>query len=310
MTRSAKYINGNYYVTLDDITGTKTYRGLRIGEEFISNFPDSIDLKITNKCSIGCPYCHESSVGSGKSFNLERTIDVLDTLPKVGIELAIGGGDILEDSVVDDCYRLCSWAINNNFFPRLTVNSKSLALKNELNNYMKYLQDMNSIGISIDHYERSFIEKEELYFKTRVYHIIAGIFPPEDIKKLIDSGSSILVLGYKDWGRAKGIPPKYDLNDWGKELKKNLYYNSRYTIGFDNLAIEQLGIRDCMSEKSWKNFYMGNEFTHTMYMDAVSEIFAPTSRDPFRVSWNDMSILEFFNKYKENDKVIKKREIL
>ena len=54
-----------------------------------------------------------------------------------------------------------------------------------------------------------------------------------------------------------------------------------------------------MSEKSWKDFYMGNEFTHTMYIDAVSEVFAPTSRDPFRISWNDMSILEFFNKYKE-----------
>lgn len=48
--------------------------------------------------------------------------------------------------------------------------------------------------------------------------------------------------------------------------------------------------------------YMGDEFTHTMYVDAVSEIFAPTSRDSFRVSWNDMKILEFFNTYK-NDKV-------
>lgn len=91
----------------------------------------------------------------------------------------------------------------------------------------------------------------------------------------------------------------------GKDFKENFVYstnNLSATIGFDNLAIEQLGVRDCITEADWKRMYMGDEFTHTMYVDAVSEIFAPTSRDSFRVSWNDMKILEFFNTYK-NDKV-------
>lgn len=66
-----KYINGNYFVTLDN-EGTKTYRALRKREDFISEFPDSIDLKITNKCSIGCSFCHESSIKTGKSFNLDK----------------------------------------------------------------------------------------------------------------------------------------------------------------------------------------------------------------------------------------------
>lgn len=298
------YINGNYHVTLYP-DGTKIYRALRKGEEFVSKFPDSIDLKITNKCSIGCPFCHESSISSGKSFNLERTKQILGSLPKVGIELAIGGGDVLEDSVIKDCSELCSWAIHEGFFPRLTINAKSIDTDKKRELILEYFEEVNSIGISIDHYDESFIEILEkeaaTYFKTKVYHIIAGLFPPSDLEKLIGHGSSVLVLGYKNWGRAKGISSKYDIDDWGKELKRILYKGFSHTSGlvaFDNLAIEQLGIRDCMSESSWKRFFMGNEFSHTMYVDAVSEIFAPTSRDSFRVSWNDMGISEFFNKYK------------
>ena len=309
ITDEYSYINGNYYVTLNNLSGTKTYRALRRGEELISKFPDSIDLKITNKCSIGCPFCHESSISEGKSFDLQKTIDVLSQLPKVGIELAIGGGDVTEDSVIDDCAVLCKWADDNGFVPRLTINSRSLNTEEKRKKFHDKLDMVKVFGVSIDRFDKKLINTLEdeytTYFKTKVYHIIAGIFPPEDLQELITSGRQVLILGYKNWGRALGNPPKYDLKEWEKTLKRILYTrqnNLSATIGFDNLAIEQLGVRDCITEADWKRMYMGDEFTHTMYVDAVSEIFAPTSRDSFRVSWNDMKILGFFNTYK-NDKV-------
>lgn len=307
MTNEYSYINGNYYVTLNSLSGTKTYRALRRGEELVSKFPDSIDLKITNKCSIGCPFCHESSVSGGKSFDLQKTINILSQLPKVGIELAIGGGDVTEDSVIDDCASLCKWADKEGFIPRLTINSKSLDTEEKRKKFYDKLDMVKAIGVSIDRFDENLIKTLEdeytTYFKTKIYHIIAGMFPPEDLQELIMSGRQILILGYKNWGRALGNPSKYDLFEWGKTLKRIMYTkrNNLSTIGFDNLAIEQLGVRDCMTEAEWKKTYMGDEFTHTMYVDAVSEVFAPTSRDSFRVSWSDMGILDFFNTYK-NDK--------
>ena len=138
-----------------------------------------------------------------------------------------------------------------------------------------------------------------------VVHIIAGIFPPEKIKDVLsyEWSSKTLILGYKQWGRAKGTQLP-DMTKWRDEIK-SLIYNSRYkqytkssVLSFDNLAIEQLGIRDCLLEKEWKNLYQGDEFTSSMYIDAVNEIYAPT----FKVAWSEMGVLDFFRTYKNEDK--------
>ena len=56
-SKSYKYINGNYFV-MSRRDGSKVKRALRFDEDLCADFPDSIDLKITNACSIGCKYCH------------------------------------------------------------------------------------------------------------------------------------------------------------------------------------------------------------------------------------------------------------
>ena len=48
------YLNGNYIVYFDGYTLHK--KALRAGEKLISEFPDSIDLKISNRCKSGCPF--------------------------------------------------------------------------------------------------------------------------------------------------------------------------------------------------------------------------------------------------------------
>ena len=161
ITDEYSYINGNYYVTLNNLTGTKTYRALRRGEELVSKFPDSIDLKITNKCSIGCPFCHESSISEGKSFDLQKTIGILSQLPKVGIELAIGGGDVTEDSVIDDCAALCRWANDNGFVPRLTINSKSLNTEEKRKKFHDKLDVVKVFGVSIDRFDKKLMNTLE-----------------------------------------------------------------------------------------------------------------------------------------------------
>ena len=87
----AKYTNGNYKVQiLSD--GTK----IRYTKDnaFKPEFPESIDVKITDYCDMGCAYCHELSTPKGKHANLDILLEVLKPLLP-GTELAIGGGNPL-----------------------------------------------------------------------------------------------------------------------------------------------------------------------------------------------------------------------
>ena len=78
---------------------------------------------------------------------------------------------------------------------------------------------------------------------------------------------------------------------------KNLIESTRTdlkSLGFDNLAIEQLGIKDLVGDEKWKGIYLGDEGTCSMYIDAVKGEFARTSRSPERVSWNDVKLLDYY----------------
>lgn len=312
------YLNGNYIVRTY-AGGTKIYEALRIGEDFISEFPDSIDLKITDICDIGCFFCHENSNPNGKSFNLEKTIKMLDTLPKVGIEVAIGGGDVFNPSVLDDTIKLIKWLESNKFFPRVTINIETIN-KFKKDEYFSLLDSVYlsiPIGVSVsrfDEKELNFLEThcEELTSNIVVYHVIVGIISPDDLEKLIKSKRRVLILGYKTWGRGKINPPSSEkIEETGKLVRKLIKQvrecgaDVNFMIGFDNLALEQLKIREALTKKEWEMSYMGDEFTHSMYVDAVKEEFAPTSRDPNRKSWSDYpgGIVEYF-KSEKNDKTI------
>ena len=62
--RLVKYRNGNYFVTIDLDTGTKV-RSNDL-DFFEPEYPESMDVKITNCCDMGCKFCHENSKPDGK----------------------------------------------------------------------------------------------------------------------------------------------------------------------------------------------------------------------------------------------------
>ena len=152
---------------------------------------------------------------------------------------------------------------------------------------------------------------------TVVFHVIVGILPIDDLNNIIKdlsnslfvSKRSILILGYKSWGRGVNCTPK-NLEEWERTVQ-NIIYNSRFKknkvnrtiLGFDNLAIEQLNIKDALLEHEWSEKYMGDEFTHSMYIDAVEEKFAPTSRSKDRIEWSRTNgLLDYFKNNRVDDK--------
>ena len=83
------YKNGNYIVTiLED--GTK----IRVTEEneFIPEFSENIDCKITDKCSQMCKFCYEGCTPEGKHSDL-FSFSFINTLHPY-TEIALNGNDL------------------------------------------------------------------------------------------------------------------------------------------------------------------------------------------------------------------------
>jgi hypothetical protein len=288
------YKNGNVLVSIsEDGTKVRTWEGIQCLE-----FPESLDVKITNQCDLECPYCHESSVKNGDTGNLDLLFEKLSVLPS-GVELAIGGGNPLSHSELPGFLRKC---LSHGFICNITVNHRHL-LEDD---YFYLVRDMirrdliHGIGIS---YNRNSsvdnINYLQKYTDNIVIHTICGVDTVDEVLSLKDKLSylKLLVLGYKTVGRgAKYMSPKVDscIKSWYKNI--NSIINSCEIISFDNLSIDQLNLRRLMSDSKWNSIYQGDDFTLSMYVDAVKGEFAPTSRSNAdkRVDWNSMSLTEYF----------------
>ena len=288
----SKYNNGNTVVTIFE-DGTKI-REFEDGVKPFSDFPESIDIKLTNKCDLGCNFCHEKSNINGKHADLTQLINVLSDLP-AGVELACGGGNALAHPMLGS---FLHEAKQRGWICNLTVNQKHLERYHEqLDAYIS--NDLiKGLGISVTDSNMSEIEAKYGNNPNVVVHLIAGVHEHKIIDELIKYGfRKFLILGYKVFGNGVCYYNKNkskienNIKDWTMYLP--LYFN-KGTISFDNLAIEQLKVKRFFTDKFWQEFYMGDEFTHSMYIDAVNEEYAHNSRSSERIDWDEMSLFDYF----------------
>lgn len=63
-------------------------------DEFKPAFASNMDIKICNRCDMGCKFCHEGSTPDGKLGDIlnEKFVDTLHPYQ----EVALGGGNVLE----------------------------------------------------------------------------------------------------------------------------------------------------------------------------------------------------------------------
>ena len=289
MTIINKYSNGNTDVTIfEDGTKIREY-------ENIPNIvhPESIDVKITNYCDMGCSYCHESSTIAGKHANLTELLEVLSELP-AGIELAIGGGNPLSHPGLVDFLRDLRV---KGFIANLTVNQGHLKRYQNLLTFLIKNSLIKGLGISIVSNNFKYVKPLLKLTDNIVYHVIAGVNSVEILDSLIELGKcKVLILGYKKFGMGVSYHSSIvdeKINRWYMYLPK---YIGSTILSFDNLAIEQLNIKRLFTNEGWNTFYMGDDFTFTMYIDAVKQEYAPTSRSNDRVSFKKATLLKYFKR--------------
>ena len=274
------YKNGNYMVLFNLSNGTRIRSTIdKDATEFIPEFAENMDIKITNRCTgTNCAWCHEGSSSCGKHADLNEPF--IDTL-KPYQEVALGGGNVLEHP---DLLSFLKKLKNMKVIANITLNQIHFEQNYEL---VKRLADEHLIyglGVSLVDPTDEFISKVK-QFPNAVIHVINGVLSKRQAERLYDKGLKILILGYKHLRRG---------NDWYKESIE--VYDDNYSwlyneigkfaehfevVSFDNLAISQLAIRRLLTDGEWDKFYAGDDGTHTYYIDMVNRQFAKSSTAPF-----------------------------
>ncbi|MCQ2772668.1 MAG: radical SAM protein [Bacilli bacterium] len=275
----SSYRNGNYIVKLySDGTKIKTTNA----DHFDADFPDSMDIKITNKCDMNCPMCHEMSTSDGEHADLLQPF--FDTI-NAGTEIALGGGNPLSHPLlIPFLERMKMRKVISN----LTVNEVHFLDHIDL---LKKLMDsklIHGLGISLNRYDPRTIQfmKEN---RNTVAHIIAGIVTKEQLDILKDNNIKVLILGYKRFGRGESFYSE-EIENKISMIKKNLkeLIENIEVVSFDNLASAQLDIKSLVGEEEFSKIYMGDDGEATMYIDAVKGEYAisSTSKKRYPVTRN------------------------
>lgn len=281
-----QYKNGNYDVYIDLDTGTKIRKNDL--DFFEANTVESMDIKITNCCNMGCCACHEGSTPDGKHGDI-LSPSFLDNLHPY-TELAIGGGNPLEHPDIDEFLKKCK---EKEFICNITVNQTHFIenydrIKNWVDNRFIY-----GVGVSFNKPSNKLIELLQT-IPNSVLHVIVGLIELDDLNFMANNNLKILILGYKQVRRGKDlynnifmrntIDYRIDvLKNYIKYIIKDKWFN---VVSFDNLAIKQLDIKNILSEDQWNEFYMGDDgqdgeqTSASMFVDMVERKFARNSCAP------------------------------
>jgi hypothetical protein len=115
-----------------------------------------------------------------------------------------------------------------------------------------------------------------------------------------------LILGYKFFRRGDKKHPERILENIEafKKHQVRLYSYLGHlgsTVSFDNLALEQLGIKQLIKPEEWDRLFMGEDGTRSMFIDAVEQTSAVSSTAPLqnRVAWTQKHPLTMFQERHE-----------
>lgn len=274
-----RYKNGNVFTTIYS-DGTK--ERFTYDDEFHPAFAENMDIKICNRCDRGCPWCHEGSTPDGKLGDImnEKFIDTLHPYQ----EIALGGGNVLEHpDLIPFLYKLKDKRV----VPNITLNQKHFEDSIDLVDNLVSKKLIYGLGISLENPTTEFIEKVKR-FPNAVIHVINGVADPVQMEAMYDQNLKLLILGYKYLRRGVSWTEKAHAaiaaNQWWLyEHLPDLISRFR-VVSFDNLAIEQLNIKerwDEFSDKPWDEFYAGDDGMNTYYIDMVECKFARSSTADF-----------------------------
>ncbi len=270
-TKLYSYRNGNCDIEIfSDGTKYRTFEGAPAAE-----YPESIDLKVTDYCDAGCAFCHEKSTIRGEHGDLVWAAQMLKEIP-INMEVAIGGGDPLSHP---DIIPFLKELKQQNKIPNLTVNHFHVEKYKDLIPYLRSEGLLYGLGLSYNKFLQKKRPIQSLIDNNTVIHFILGVHSTDDMLDLLRTGNyKALLLGYKKFGRGeKFFSGKILSGIADTEARIREVSEACEVLSFDNLAIEQLRMQEKMKKSVWDERFMGQDGSHTMYVDAIKKEYALSS---------------------------------
>jgi hypothetical protein len=266
------YKNGNSTITIDDTDGSREI--YTPDDEFRFDFPLNADVTISHKCDNCCEFCYLGCSPEGEFGDIlgAKFVDTLHPYTELAFNLNF--------PVHPDLIQWLDKIKQRKVFANATINQNHFM---ENTDFIRGLVDagyLHGIGISLTNPTTEFVDKVKA-FPTAVIHVINGIFSSDDYAMLKDNDLKILILGYKDFGRG---------TEYHKLHEQKIGYNQDFlflyldrimshfkVVSFDNLAVEQLKMKQRLPGKVWDEFYHGNDGTSTLGIDLVTGRFGRNS---------------------------------
>lgn len=305
------YKNGNYQVILLEdgtkirVNNVEPQPGQSPEDCFIAEFPESMDVCITHKCNMGCSMCYAGCTPDGRNADImnAKWIDSLHPWT----ECAIGGGNIFEHP---DLIPFLEKLRNQNVIANITLNQQHFI--EHINDVMKLSSQglIRGVGVSVFNPTEQLINYMKAVSNT-VAHCIVGVVDESVLKPLMYEDIRLLLLGYKTTGRGVGYSHQHYIEIDKKtaaleDMLPELFKTFR-VVSFDNLALQQLHLKDHLTEEQWNRFYMGDDgiegklTSATMYVDMPTNSFALNSMNPVRFRIKDDDTVDtMFNYLREN----------
>lgn len=110
-------------------------------------------IKITERCTMGCPHCMNDAKPDGKDMSLETLKDTLNFLKEYGLgkmHLIITGGEPTEhrdfDSIMKEIFKFNK---EFNHFTVITVTTNGEVIQQEPERFKQYIREANDSGFSL-----------------------------------------------------------------------------------------------------------------------------------------------------------------
>lgn len=299
-----RYKNGNANIWLDLRDGTRIIE-YPDNEQLTLETPLNIDIRVSTQCPYGydtntkkstCAFCHESALVDGQECHYGVLQQVLmDAKLPHGTEIALGVNQVTDDLIqfVKNLWRL-------GLIVNITMNERYISEFGDTG-LLKLKPYIHGLGISYRSLQGCLSLPDWIAdYPHTVIHVINGIDNFDDVKELGVKYHKLLVLGEKDFGFNRGKvnldTPKH------KQWKSNIMQLTKIfdIVSFDNLGLQQLEIRGKITDEEYKSFYQGE---HSMYINAVDQYFAPSSRTRSGIERFDVTDLRSYFQYCERKQV-------
>lgn len=297
--------DGDYYILFNRVNGTKLRLNFVHDKPYLSSkTPELVDVKITNYCPFGCPFCYMDSTKDGQHAPLNLIKEFIDKCADASVfEIAFGGG---EPTLHPDFADILYYTRNKNIQPNFTsfnfdflknpkileavkITKASFAVSKIdptiINQDLSDLLETVNIRPPYDNTARSHIQ----------FQIPLGGYPLPKIltfiETLIKNKYGFTLLGYKNFGRGlKRAPFEYKtiLSELSPIFTK---YNMEKAFGADTLFVEEFK-DELLQNGIIPQLMVSKEGAFSCYADLTTNIIAPSSYT------NDIKPLDISNPFK------------